>query len=103
MNHSEIIQGYLANVFMIRYYREQIAWNQRHGLPALDMPQRLRELLHLVATFETILSTIPDKRARIVLRCRFALGMSIPDTAEFLGITRQHVARISRDALRLAG
>ncbi len=78
---------------------KQIVWNQRHGLPELNLPEQLQELKKDLLFFEKILERIPDRRTRIVLRCRFALGWSWPDIADFMDMSMGTVMTIAAAAM----
>ncbi|MBR0266457.1 MAG: hypothetical protein IJQ71_03370 [Clostridia bacterium] len=79
--------------------RQRAEWNIRHGLPARNQIQRLRELKDYILRFEDILDTIPDRRARIILRGRYGAGMSIRDLSFMLDMSCITVKRICAAAL----
>jgi DNA-directed RNA polymerase specialized sigma24 family protein len=99
MTDREIITEYHNTAMAAGSLLLGMAWNHRHGLPVLDMPDRVRQLQTELVTFEKILSRITDRRTRVVLRCRYALGMSDRLTAEYMGLSIATVARIASDAL----
>lgn len=99
MSDKEIITGYLAIVFDIASTRLRMAWNERHGLPVLDMPDRVRTLLEALVRFEKILAGIQDRKTRTVLRCRYALGMNSYDVALYMNLCSETVYRICKHTL----
>ena len=99
MTDREIITGYRENVIAIHSIRECIAWNTRHGLPVLTMPELIHQLTADVIRFEDVLHTIPDRRTRNILRCRFALGMTERQTADYMQLSHGTVNRIVTDTL----
>ena len=99
MTDKEIITEYREIVFEYAYNLESLVWNQNHGLPLLRIPERLRELKDMILRFEDIMDTIQDRRARNILRGRYALGMSIRDIAAGMGMSCATVQRICDSAL----
>lgn len=99
-----IIAEYRENVIAMHTLSHQLAWNQRHGLPLMELPELLEELKERVLRFDELLNRIPDRMARIVLRCRYALGMNASDTAVFTKLSCNTVSKIVTGALhQIAG
>jgi len=94
MSDKEVITGYRDNVFMFDAVQQQIQWFNRHDLPVLALAKRAEKLINNVTMFEEIVNRIPDRRTRNAIRCRYALGMSIGDTADYLNINRMTVNRM---------
>ena len=94
MSDLEILHDYRNIVIDIYFTRKHIEWNQRHGLPVFNMTRRVSEMLRMLLRFEEIMDTTPDIRARNVLCCRYALGMSTEQIAETMGISRPTVDRL---------
>lgn len=100
MTDREIVTGYLANVWTISCLLHTIDWNQRHGLPLLNLPERVQELKRELNRFEDVLVRIPDRKIRIILRCRYALGWSVIDTAIYTDMSCNTVSRYTDTALQ---
>ncbi len=83
----ETISGYRDAVFLLQSVNCDIAFRLRRGLPLMDLMEQAHRLKVDIIRFENVLQRIQDRRTRNVLRCRFVLGYSIPDTAEYLGTT----------------
>lgn len=101
MTDKEIITEYREIVFEYAYNRERMVWNQNHGLPLLRIPERLRELKDMILRFDDIMDTIPDRRARNILRGRYALGMSIRNIAAGMDLSAVYVRKICDTALSM--
>lgn len=100
MTDREIVLQYRDIVFEIHSIRQRIAWNIRHGLPVLSMPEKVDQLLAALLRFEMILDGILDRRTRNVICCRYALGMSERDTADMVDISPGTVDRICSATLQ---
>jgi DNA-directed RNA polymerase specialized sigma subunit len=99
MTDKEIILNYQANVFALHSLREQIAWNQRHGQPVSDLQEQKHRLKENIIRFEDLIDSIQDRRARVILRCRFALGMTLPDVSAFMELSCYRISTITKTAL----
>ena len=100
MTNRELINGYRDIVLDIHSMQLRIAWNKRHGLPVLNLPDKVSQLIRELIRFENILDSIPDRRARNIICLRFVLGLSERDTADYLNISRATVSRIYDDTFR---
>ena len=100
MTDREIVTQYRDTVYEIHSLRQRIAWNIRHGLPVLTMPNQVDQLMGELLRFEMILDDIPDRRTRNVIVCRYALGMSERDTADMMDVSRGAVDRICSATLQ---
>ena len=100
MTNTELITGYREIVFDIHAMKQRLAWNRRHGLPELNIPEQIRELIRELIRFEELMETITDRRARNVICCRFVLGMSVRSTADYLRLSCNTVERICTATLR---
>ncbi len=100
MTDREIVTEYRYNVIAAHTIRQSIVWNQRHGMPLMDLPDQLRELREMILRFEDVLALIPERRTRNVIRCRYALGWNIQDTAAFMGLSCGLVNVLSLITLR---
>ena len=89
----EIIKNYHDNVILISTLQQQIAWNQRHGLPVISLSARVADLKRQLLQFEDILDTINDRQARNIICCRFVLRMNNRQVAEVMLIHRNTVAK----------
>ena len=94
MNNRELITGYRDIVFEIHGLRQQLAWNHRHDLPALNMPEKIDQLSRELIRFEDLLNSIEDLRARNIICMRYVLGMTERDTAFIMNLSRVTVNRI---------
>ena len=94
------VLAYRDTVLLAFVIREQITWNQDHGLPLLTLPAQYYELLRQISEYQTAIETVPNRRARIALCCRAVLGWSIPQTAEYMGISRGLAQALSKIALK---
>ena len=101
MTDKEIITEFRMNVLEIQSIRERVAWNIRHGLPVMNMSEQIRQLAADVMRFENVLDMITDRRARIMIRCRFALGMTERQTAEYMQVSHRTVNRIVTDTMNI--
>ena len=100
MTDREIILQYRDIVHEIHSIRQRLAWNIRHDLPVMSMPEKVNQLLSALLRFEMILDGISDRRTRNIIVCRFALGMSERDTAFVMGISAGTVGRICNGTLQ---
>lgn len=100
MTNKELITGYRDIVFDIHGMQQQIAWNKRHGLPVLNLPDKVSQLIRELIRFENILDSITDRRARNIICLRFVLGLGEGYTADYLNISRATVSRICDDTFR---
>ena len=100
MNDLRIVTNYRDTVFLIHTIQTQIAWNIRHGLSVLALSGQVRELSGELLHFEDILAGIPDIRTRNVICCRYALGMNLHNTADYIGLSARTVERICSATLR---
>jgi len=100
MLDRDIVTNYRETVISISIIREQVAWNRRHGLPIQSMLKQQGPLINELMRFEDIMDSISDRRIRIALCCRYALGMSERDTAAVMGLERNTVRRICAEALQ---
>ena len=99
MTDREVIVHYHDNVVAMNCLMNCIDWNQRHGLPVLDMPDRVQELKKELLRFEDVLAGIPDIRTRNILRCRYALNWTELNTADYMELHRETVRYIAKAAL----
>ena len=100
MTNRELITGYRDIVLDIHSMQLRIAWNQRHGLPVLNIPDKVSQLIRELIRFENILDSITDRRARNIICLRFVLGFGERDTAHYMSISRGTVTRLCNDTLR---
>lgn len=100
-SNFDIITGYLNAVFLLRTIRQQIAWNNRHGLPVMMMEDERTRLRADIMRFDDVIDRIPDRAARNAILCRYALGMSISEAAVYLGVSTGTVNRLTATGRRL--
>ena len=100
MTDKEVITCYRYIVFDIHSMQQQIAWNKQHGLPVLNLPDKVSQLIRELIRFENILDRITDRRARNIILLRFVLSLGERDTADYLNISRATVSRICDDTFR---
>ena len=104
MTNGEIVTNYRDNVFAVYYLHQRIEWKQRHGLPVLTMQEEKEQLMKRLLLFEEITDRIEDRRARIIVISRYALGRSVRDIAALLDLSSKTVIGICRETLKgLAG
>ncbi len=99
MTDRAIVEEYRATVILLGAIAENMAWLQSHELPVLSLPIRAAQLLRDVTMFEEILDRIHDRRTRTIIRCRYALGMSLEEIAQAYRISRKTVDEILRAEL----
>ncbi len=99
MTDRDIIIGYREHVVALDLIFRQMNWNRDHRLPVLDLPEHADRLKGYIIRFEDILNGIPDRRTQIILRCRFALGMTARETAEQLLMNHKTINAITAAAL----
>ena len=99
MSDRDIIFNYSLTISEIASIQRTIYRRRRLGLPALDLPARIHQLMQRLIRFEDLMDRIPDIRARIAVRCRYALGYSIPETAEFMNLSRKTVQKITKNII----
>ena len=99
MNHAEwkILSGYRETVQLMNTITRQLDRARRYRLPVCQLPEQARRLMDDIMSFETIMERIQDRQARNVLRCRFALGYTVRETADYLGMSTGKVDRIIHD------
>lgn len=90
----EILSGYRETVQLMNTIMEQLDMARRYRLPVYQLPEQARRLLGDIMRFETIMEGIQDRRARNVLRCRFALGYSVRETADYMEMSSGEINRI---------
>ena len=95
MDSIDIVTNYRENVIAAHSIQQCIDWNQRHGLPLMDLPDQLRNLREKILMFEDVLARIQDRRTRTVIRCRYAFGWSIPETAAFMEVSKELITTLS--------
>ena len=100
MSDKDIILNYRNTVFELKSIRRQLTWNQQHGLPAMNFPELLKELKAELMRFEELLEQIPDRRTRVAMRCRYALGWNTRDISVFMNLDRNTISAITTAALR---
>ena len=100
MTDIELITEYRDIVIYISTLKRQLAWNQAHGLPVLNIPEQIQQLIRELIRFENLINTITDRRSRNIVRLRYVLGMSDMDTAEYIGISNVTANRICAAAIR---
>ena len=104
MRNGEIVTNYRNNVFAVYYLRQRIEWNRQHGLPAEGMEDEKDQLMQKLMLFEEIMDRIEDRRARIIIISRYALGMNVREIAAYLNLSSKTIVEICRETLRgLAG
>ena len=99
MTDRDIITGYHETAIIAGLLLHGIEWNRRHGLLLQNLIEQVEQMQRELFRFEMIMDAIPDRRVRNVIRCRYALGMTETETAEFLGLSRGTIARIISDTL----
>ncbi len=99
MRNGEIVTNYRDNVFAVYYLRQRIEWNLLHGLPVQSMEDEREQLIEKLMLFEEIMDRIEDRRARIVIIARYALGMNERDIAARLNLTSNTIGKICRSTL----
>lgn len=99
MTDKEIIINYYDIVLLIHSIRQQIDWNQRHGLPVADLQRKDHQLMRELLRAEDILSEIPDIRHRIVICMHYMLHMKLSDLAFILDISKGQAGRLCAAAL----
>ncbi len=90
----DTLTGYRETVLAACSVLIDISWRLQHGIPLTDLPEQYDRLKMDIVRFNAILEKIPDRLARNVLRCRFALGYTIGETAEFLEVSRGNIDNI---------
>ena len=100
MTDREVITEYRSIIFKIHGLKERLAWNQRHGLPVLNIPEKIGQLMNALIRFEDLLDSIPDRRSRNVISCRYALGLTVRDTSDIIGTSCMTVERICDEVLK---
>ena len=100
MTDRELILNYRDIVLSINSINENIEWNERHNLPVLDLLEQARSLKRSLIRFEELLRMIPNRRDRIIIRCRYVLGLGEQDTADYMNISRGTVSRICLSVLK---
>lgn len=103
MTDRDIITGYHETVMVAGLLLHGIEWNRLHGLPLQDLTERVQQMRRELFRFEMIMDAIRDRRTRNVIRCRYALGMTETETADFLGLSRGTIARLTTDTLNRLG
>lgn len=100
MTDRDIILNYYDSVIALRSIQRQLTWNQLHGLPEMNFPEQLKELKAELKRFEELLDRIQDRRTRIAMRCRYALGWTTRETSVFMDLDRNIISAITTAALR---
>ena len=106
MTDRDIILNYYDSVIALRSIQRQLTWNQLHGLPEMNFPEQLKELKAELKRFEELLDRIQDRRTRVAMRCRYALGWNTRDiwttreTSVFMDLDRNIISAITTAALR---
>ena len=101
MTDREVITDYRNIVHEIHGLKERLAWNQRHGLPVLNILEKIGQLMNALIRFEDLLDGIPDRRARNVISCRYALGLNVRETSDIIGVSCLTVERICGKTLTM--
>ena len=89
-----IITQYRETVIALHALLDEIDTWTRRGFSVTNLMDKAQVLKQDILQFENILEKIPDRRARNVLRCRFALGYTIAETAADLGMSDTTVDKI---------
>lgn len=100
MTNYELITGYRDIVFDIHGQQQRLAWNRRHGLPELDIPDKIQQLIQELIRFEDLIITITDLQARNIICLRYVLGLTVRTTAERMGMSCATVNRICTETMR---
>lgn len=98
MTNKEIIVSYRDTVLLLNSIQKQIKWNYKFFLPVKFLAEKRKALCRDLLMFEYILSDIKDIRMRNVIRCRYALGMTIEETAERMELCTMTINKLEEEA-----
>ncbi len=93
----DILTGYRERIQLLHTVRMELTRAARYGWPVFDKPEQAHRLKMEINEFNTIMTRIPERRSRIVLRCRFALGFTIRDIADYMELSAGTVDNIIKN------
>ena len=67
-----------------------------HNVPVQNIDKEIDSILEQLFLFESVMDRIQDRRRRVILRCRYALGMKIANIAFLMNISNLSVIKESR-------
>ena len=99
MNDLQTVTEYRNNVVELSLIRQRMQWNYRHCLPVAFLAERATLLKSELIRFDEIIDRISDRTIRNVLCIRYALGMTVADTAFFMNMSKQNVMRLDKNGI----
>ncbi len=97
----DCIISYRDNVLEYNAIARCIEWRNRYNLPLISLPDKKQQLMENIMRFEYLMDEIQNRRTRVILRCRYALGMSDAYIAYVMKVNRQTVYREIDNALKI--
>lgn len=101
LTNKEVITSYRDTVYLLHCTRLIIDWNIRHGLPVRYYTKDAEQLKNDLLRYDDLVNRIEDREARNVINCRFALGMSIEATAEYMNTSTEKINRLTSKAWKI--
>lgn len=96
MTDLQTVTEYLNNVIELSLNRQWMEWKYCLQLPVTAQAERAAQLKNELIRFDEIMDRIPDRSIRNVLGLRYALGISIADTAYIMDTSKISVIRLHK-------
>ena len=66
-----------------------------HSVPVQSIDKEIDSILKQLYLFESVMDRIRDRRKRVILRCRYALGMKVADIAFLMNMSNLSIMKES--------
>ena len=96
---QEAIICFSDNVKLLPMMYNHIDFLTVHNIPVQKYEKEIDLILEQLYLFEKVMDRVLDRQLRVIMRCRYALGMKTDDIGFFMNISRNTILKYLKDIM----